>query len=199
MKSRDQDLRQKIIEAAKDLLNEGIDIGTITVRQIAERAGVGIGLINYHFKSKDNLLSIAIGDIMEQTIVKYIDDKTISHIEPDVRLKMLLKELCSSAGTDEKLVRFMLLREITEGDMRAPLYLVPILREMLGERMNDVQLRIIALQILQPIQLSGLNPAAFHLYSGIDITNADQRDIFIDTLIDNLITTTHNGVVSTGI
>ncbi|MGO1033510.1 TetR/AcrR family transcriptional regulator, partial [Clostridioides difficile] len=40
-----------------NLLNEVDDIEEITVRKIAERANVGVGLINYHFKTKDNLLS----------------------------------------------------------------------------------------------------------------------------------------------
>jgi AcrR family transcriptional regulator len=185
-------LKQKIIDTAKAMLDEGVDVEKITVRQIAERAGVGIGLINYHFKSKDNLLSIAIGDVMEQIIMKFTGVDAGLNMAPDVRLRMLLKELCASAGSDEKVVRFMMLREITEGHMQAPLYLIPILREMLGEGMDDMQLRIIALQILQPLQLSALNPAAFHMYSGIDISDLKQRNRFIDALIDNLVASKGN-------
>jgi len=84
-------------------------------------------------------------------------------------------------------VRFMMLREITEGHMQAPLYLIPILKEMFGDDLDEMQLRIIALQILQPLQLSALNPSAFHMYSGIDISDPEQRNRFIDMLIDNLI------------
>jgi len=193
MKPADQDLRQKIIDTARAMLTETDDVASITVRQIAERAGVGIGLINYHFKSKDNLLSIAIGNVMEQTITKIANNDAHSRIEPDVRLRDLLKELCISAGRDEKLVRFMMLREITEGCMEAPLYLVPILKEIFGEQKDEMQLRIIALQIIQPIQLSGLNPAAFHMYSGIDISSPEQRNRFIDTLVDNLILQNESG------
>ena len=187
MTSAEHDLKQKIVDATKELLGEGKDVGKITVRQIATRADVGVGLINYHFKSKDNLLSIAIGDVMEETIMKFTGDEANLHMAPDVRLRALLKELCASAGNDEKLVRFMMLREITEGHMQAPLYLIPILKEMFGDDLDEMQLRIIALQILQPLQLSALNPSAFHMYSGIDISDPEQRNRFIDMLIDNLI------------
>jgi AcrR family transcriptional regulator len=183
----EQDLRQKIIDTAKEMLDETGDVQKITVRQIAQRAGVGIGLINYHFNSKDNLMSIAIGNAMEKTITDFNKKDDDSLITPDVKLRTLLKELCDTAGRDEKLVRFMILREITEGCMEAPLHLVPIIKEIFGEQKDDIQLRIIALQILQPLQLSGLNPAAFHMYSVVDISDPDQRNLFIDTLVDNLI------------
>lgn len=46
MAKKDQDARERIIKAATEILNEVSDIDTITVRQIAERAGVGTGSIN---------------------------------------------------------------------------------------------------------------------------------------------------------
>jgi len=193
MSDTDQNLRVKIINATKSILEATGDVANITVRQIAEQAEVGNGLINYHFKSKDNLLSIAIGDIMEHTIIKFMDDDAYTHTKPNIKLRLLLKKLCESAGNDKKLVRFMMLREITEGHMQAPLYLVPILKEIFGGQKDDMELRIIALQIIQPIQLSGLNPAAFHMYSGIDISNPEQRDRFIDKLIDNMISANTEG------
>jgi len=186
MDSNEQALRQKIISATKDLIKEIGDAEKITVRQIAERAGVGNGLINYHFKSKDNLISIAIGDVMAEAITGFMKNGDYTRMEPDVRLKALLKELCDLMGSDDKLIRFLLLREITEGNMQAPLYLIPILREIFGAQKDDMQLRLIALQILQPIQASALNAAAFHLYSGIDLKEPEQRSRYIDILVDNL-------------
>lgn len=187
MSTNEQDGRQSIIDAARAILNEEDDIEKITVRQIAERAGVGIGLINYHFKSKDSLLSIAIGDVMTNTILSVTKTDTCSDLEPVAKLKAMLKELCTLAGSNEKLIRFILAREIMEGNTQTPLYLVPLLKEIYGNQKDDMQLRIIALQILHPIQVTGLNAAAYHLYSGVDLYNTEQRGCFIDTLIDNLV------------
>lgn len=187
MSTNEQDGRQSIIDAARAILNEEDDIEKITVRQIAERAGVGIGLINYHFKSKDSLLSIAIGDVMTNTILSFTKTDTCSDLEPVAKLKAMLKELCTLAGSNEKLIRFILAREIMEGNTQTPLYLLPLLKEIYGNQKDDMQLRIIALQILHPIQVMGLNAAAYHLYSGVDLYNTEQRGCFIDTLIDNLV------------
>ncbi len=187
MAASEQDARQTIIDAARALISETDDVEKITTRQIAERAGVGVGLINYHFKSKDNLLSIAIGDVMTKTIWSFTKTGAYSKLSAAEKLRVMLKELYAQAGSSEKLIRFILTREITEGNMQTPLYLVPLLKEIFGERKDDIELRIIALQIIHPLQVTGLNAKPFHMYSGIDLFDAKQRSRFVDMLIDNLI------------
>ncbi|MDU4879985.1 MAG: TetR/AcrR family transcriptional regulator, partial [Clostridioides difficile] len=95
MKSNDKDARERIIEVTLNLLNEVDDIEEITVRKIAERANVGVGLINYHFKTKDNLLSTAIGDVMSNIIAELYDDSVYT-LRPIEDLKNLLKKLCDT-------------------------------------------------------------------------------------------------------
>ena len=187
MSASEQDARQAIIDAAKAILEETVQIEKITVRQIAARAGVGVGLINYYFKSKDNLLSIAVGDVMVKTICDFTKTNVYSDLGSVAKLKMLIKELYTLAGSNEKLIRFVLSREILEGNMQTPLSLVQLLKEVYKNQKSDMQLRIIALQILYPIQVTGLNIGAFHMYSGIDLNDIEQRNHFIDLLIDNLI------------
>ena len=187
MTTNEQDAKQAIIDAARAVLDETDDIEKITVRQIAARAGVGVGLINYHFKSKDNLLGIAIGHVMQKTILSFTKTNAYSALEPIAKLKAMLKELYTLAGSNEKLIRFILTREIMEGNMQTPLSLVPLLKEIYAKQKNDMQLRVIALQILYPLQVTGLNAATFHMYSGINLHDIEQRNCFIDILIDNLI------------
>lgn len=105
-------------------------IDKITVRQIAEQAGAGIGSINYYFGSRDKLLSIAIGNILAETANQYIDQKDTSGLEPVERLKNMLKDI-------------------------------------LGAEKDEIELRIIALQLLQPLQMAGISPEAFRMYCGI--------------------------------
>lgn len=188
MNQQEKDTRQLIIDRVKDLINETDHIEEITVRQIAARAEVGVGLINYHFKSKDNLLSEAVGDVMSEMIMRFKkEDSNEITQHPIQKLKSLLKELYSFAGQSEKLIRFILNREIIGGDLRTALHLISFLKDIYGEDEDEMKLRIIALQILLPIQVTGLNQDAFLMYSGIELSDAQQRDKFIDALIDNLI------------
>lgn len=55
------DNKETIIQAAIALIEEkGEDLDTVTVREISKRAGVGLGLVNYHFEIKINLLNCAL-------------------------------------------------------------------------------------------------------------------------------------------
>lgn len=44
---------------------------TITIRDIAQKAKVGVGLINYHFQSKDKLLDVCVQRIVTEKIVEF--------------------------------------------------------------------------------------------------------------------------------
>lgn len=186
MNSKEQATKQLIVDAAKTLLEETEDIDKITVRQIAQRANVGIGLINYHFKSKDNLLSIAIGDRMAKIISNFSKSDSYAHLSPIQKLKSMLRELYALSDKKEKLMHFVLSNDIMKGNMQTPLHLIPLLKQIFADKKDDMELRILALQILYPIQVTGLNKETFYMYSGIDVSNAEQRNRFIDSLINNL-------------
>ena len=56
---------EKIIEAARTIFTQKGFSATRT-RDIAEEAGINLALINYHFKSKDNLFKIVIKEKFEE-------------------------------------------------------------------------------------------------------------------------------------
>jgi AcrR family transcriptional regulator len=181
----DQDAKNRILKAAAEILDETEDIERITIRQIAERAGVGTGLINYHFKSKDNLLNVVVGDKMAQIVMSFTGQKEGE--KPVTRLKTMLKELFSYAEGYEKLMRFSLARTVLGCEMDAELFLVPMLKEIFGSEKAEMELRIIAMQILLPLQAASINAQSFRLYSGVDLYSEAQRNSLIDALIDNVI------------
>ena len=187
MNNNEKDARERIIKAAIEILNEVSDIDKITVRQIAERAKVGVGSINYHFNSKDNLLSIAVGDVLAEMATGFSKQASNLNLKPVDWLKTMLKELCNVAVTNEKLIRFMATQGIMSGDMNASLYLIPALKEIFGVQKEEIELRVIALQILLPLQVGAIAPAAFRMYSGFDLYDTGARNQFIDMLIDNLV------------
>lgn len=187
MAKKDQDARERIMQAATEILNEVSDIENITVRQIAERANVGIGSINYHFNSKDNLLSIAVGDVLAKIATGFLAGNKNLTVEPVQKLKDMLRELSTVAVANEKLIQFILTQGILNGNMNAPLYLIPILKEIFGEKKEEIELRVIALQILFPLQIAGIAPVEFRMYSGIELYDTKSRNKLIDMLIDNLV------------
>jgi TetR/AcrR family transcriptional regulator len=59
--------REALLAAAHELMAEK-GYPRVTVREVAERAGVQAGLVNYHFGSKTGLLRSAVGTISEQML-----------------------------------------------------------------------------------------------------------------------------------
>ena len=66
------DHKEIIIRAATELIEErGEQISDITVREISKRAHVGLGLINYHFGNKDNLIAICVERVINGIVENF--------------------------------------------------------------------------------------------------------------------------------
>lgn len=60
--------KEKIIEETTKLIEESEDVSRITIRKIAGRADIGIGLINHYFGSKENLIEICVQNIINRVV-----------------------------------------------------------------------------------------------------------------------------------
>ena len=70
--STNQLSRERLIEAATSLIEQsGGDLGAITSRAIAKRAGMGAALINYHFGGKEALIEACVQRMIRKVIVAF--------------------------------------------------------------------------------------------------------------------------------
>ncbi len=180
------DAKERILQAADQLLNETEDMDTVTVRQIAERASVGIGLVNYYYQSKNHLFGIVIGRRMEEMVLE-VTRNIKAGLSPVEKLRKLLKDLCSMGEKYDKQILQRLKQCMINGDLQAEISLIPLLREIYGSQYEEMQLRLVALQLIAPIQAAVLSTDSFQIYSGYDLTKEEQRNRFIDQLIDCVI------------
>lgn len=68
--------RQQILHAAYDVAtNERLD--ALTIRTVAQRAGLSVGLILFHFRTKDELVLAVLDHLLATT--------TVLHVTPDIR------------------------------------------------------------------------------------------------------------------
>jgi len=180
------DPKKRILQAAIELINEQ-EPETVTVRQIAERAQVGVGLINYHFQTKDNLLNEAVGGSMSDVAIQWLQANEQG--DPVLRLKNLLKETSSIGVRFPAQLRVSISYELQHGNFSVAQMIIPILREIFGMTKNEKELRVLAFQIITPLQLASIRNDAFRVYAGIDLFNEEQRNATIDILVDNILTT----------
>jgi AcrR family transcriptional regulator len=186
MTTKDNNAKDKIIKATIDILSEIGDPDKITIRQIAERANVGVGLINYHFQTKESLLYKSVSDTMSHMAIQLQKLNDVKNLEPVQKLKTMLKELSDFAARHSKLSLILASYELQQGNMQTPLYLIPILREIYSNTKNEIEIRIIALQLTTTLQVISVNSHTFQLYAGIDPNNKIQRDELIDILVDSI-------------
>ena len=180
------DPKKRILQAAMELLSEQ-EPETITVRQIAERAQVGVGLINYHFQTKDNLLNDAVGGSMSEVAIQWLQANEQG--DPVMRLKNLLKETSTIGVRFPTQLKVSISFELQHGNFSVAQMIIPILREIFGMTKTEKELRVLAFQIIIPLQLASIRNDAFRVYAGIDLFNEEQRNTTIDILIDNILTT----------
>ena len=181
------DTKQHLIQTTVSLLQEVEDPATITVRQIASRAEVGIGSINYNFGSKDELINEAVWHIVGESAANWYTPDRNPDIDPKTRLRRLLKEGARVMFQYRKYMEIGILHVIQNGEMSAKLQILPLLREIFHTGQSDVELRLVAFQLVASLEVAFLNVQQLGEFLGVDVTEPETFDTIIDMAIDNLI------------
>ncbi|MGE5633133.1 MAG: TetR/AcrR family transcriptional regulator [Caulobacteraceae bacterium] len=187
MDTNELDARDRIMKATMEILDEEQDTGKITVRKIAERAGVGTGLINYHFQSKEKLLYETVNVTMTQMAEEFRSVGKTNEMEPVEFIKYMLKKLSEFAVRYKKLTQISVSYALLQGEMDAEMYLLPALKTYYGRSRDENELRLIAFTLIKTMQVIYLRADAFLKYSGIDVTDEEQRNESIDLLVTSIL------------
>lgn len=83
--------KEKLIETTTRLIEEkGEELSEITVREICSRAGVGLGLVNYCFGSKEGLIEVCVERIINGIVEKFTEIReSVDNLTPFERLHKL--------------------------------------------------------------------------------------------------------------
>ncbi|MEA4848741.1 MAG: TetR/AcrR family transcriptional regulator [Clostridiaceae bacterium] len=181
----DRETKKKIMSAVRELLLEGCPVGDITVRKIAQRAGVGIGTVSYHFHSKDRLVYEVIAAQMTNLAGDLSPREDAG--APLERLRRFFYQTAELALQYSDIFRVQLVYEITNGDMSICYYITPILKEHFGSSKSDLEIKLTALQMIAAMQVILLKMEEFQHYSGINIRDTKQREETIDIIINTAI------------
>lgn len=178
------DVREKLINTTAILLQRGKAPESITARDIVTAADVNLAMINYYFKSKDELVYLAIGELMREEAGAWFTIKG-RDISAYNRLRQMLISLCDITVKYSAFTRISVEYEILNADISVPQYILPLLREICGNERSELSIRITAYEIISLLQLLFLRAKDFWNYAGVDVLEHDGCVQIIDTLLSS--------------
>jgi AcrR family transcriptional regulator len=176
---KNDDTREQLISATIVLLAASKDVTKITSRQIAAEAKTNLAMINYCFKSKEELMNIAIGRMISNSADSFrtINDDSIS---PREHLRKMLCNLCDITISYSQFTKISVPYILLQEEITHPYEVLPIIKKHFGSKKNDAECRVIAYQMISFMQLVFYRSEEFIKYSGINIYDAEQRNNLID-------------------
>ena len=164
------------------------DLSKVTARLIAERAGVSLGLINYHFSNKDNLILECTQMIINDVISSFKPDFEGEKPDTKKRLQLTAFQVFETLFANQALSRVSILGDLnhpeadnnTAKTMRGFMYVC-------GDDLPDEKKRQIAFLLVCAMQEAFLYADCSKEYLGYDFSNKSERKRFIDKQVELLI------------
>lgn len=181
--------KNKIIKVTIELMKT-TDINTITLRDIAKASEIGIGLINYHFGSRESLIAEAVDSFISETINSGETQLNALVLTPVEKLKTAMTGYADFLAHHPKISKVSIINAlISENSDKLSKqgmdYYVPLLSEIFKDK-SQKELAIILNQIVAPIQMFFLRSSEYKELMNIDFLNSTERKSFVENLIDNL-------------
>lgn len=191
MVKQKSEMRDKIIGTTIELIKKYGDTDLITVREIATEAGVGIGLVNYHFQTKDNLINICIMELIGQSIFQLQSVPQDEKVKPIEMFIGLCKGIANFMAQNPGLSMISVKKDLTApnpGDNMSQLsqMLFPFIKEVYGGKKDDKELNILLQLLISSISVAFLRNSVAGMTLGIDFMDQAQRDLFIEYSIHRL-------------
>lgn len=90
--------REALLDAARELMAER-GLPRVTVREVAERAGLQPALVNYYFGGKDELLRAVVADVAGRTLAR-VAESVATQGSPEKRLSATLRAMIASLSEE---------------------------------------------------------------------------------------------------
>jgi AcrR family transcriptional regulator len=178
------DAKEQILDATVKLLLDSKDPESITVRDIASAAGVQLAMINYYFRSKDELLYEAVGALRNKMAGDWLSVKgKDKEMNPYMRFREMLIALCGMSVKYSRYMRLTVEYELTKAEIVSTQHTLPLIREICGDKRSETSIRITAYEIISTLQLIFFRAKDISAYLGFDVLEYDRMVEIIDTIL----------------
>jgi len=176
--------KEQILNAAVKLLLEDKEPADITVRDIATEANVQLAMINYYFRTKDELMYRAVCVLRDKMAWDRLSDKD-TKMNAYERLREMLIAICTMSVKYSRYMKFTAEYELTKAEIVTPQYLIPLIREISTDKRSETSIRITAYEIISLLQLIFFRAKDLSKYLGFDVLEYDRMVEIIDTILES--------------
>lgn len=205
MSNTEEAVRGRILQAAVDLLREARDADRVSIRAIAERAQVSVGMANYHFQTKDNLIEAAVQSYIAGVIHGTDPDAPPAAGPagaagaPDAAegMRRRLRAAARFVAEHPGISRVSILRDLKNGhpgDNSSDIA-EGVCRQLAGAVAggDETTLRLLAEIQVAAVQHLFLRAAVYRETVGFDFFDERQRDRMMDLVVDTVLGAARGG------
>ena len=187
--------KELLIDITTSLINEhNGEVSKVTIREIASKSNVSVGLINYLFGNKDNLITICVQKIILNVVTTFkpnlIIDSSLSNFDKAKhKLKSTAKQVFEFLFNNKSIARISILNDYKDySDNSNSSMTIKGFTRLLGDlEVDELKKERIAFYLTSTMQVAFIRSLSNSNYLGYDFTNKVSRDRFIDDLIDKLL------------
>lgn len=183
--------KDRIIEVTTQLINENQgDVSLVTARKIADRAEVGLGLINYHFGSKEQLVTECVQRIVSKQISVFAPTNVEggSSIEDDKnRIADWAKQTFEFLYANRSIIRISILGDMQNNmPLSNSVYTQMGLEKGLLSAIDDKKKKQLIFILASTMQAAFMQDNVVNTRLGYDLSQREDREQYIDSLVDIL-------------
>ncbi len=187
-------VKENIIRATTELIEQSSGrIHEITSRKIAQQAGVGLGLINYHFGSKENLITICVQRIINNVVMCFSQKKDTadrSNLSDEERLADWAKQVFDFLFENHAISSISILGDMQNYHIESNSVYTQkgFLKAIQDQEMPEGDKRLLVFMLTGAMQIAFLSGNTAKELLGYDLTIKRQRDLYIDKTVNILFT-----------
>lgn len=182
------EVKERIIDVTISLIQiSSGNAATITTRDIAEKAEVGNGLINYHFQTKENLIAICVQRIIGQVVNGF--KPNLNHIQnPQERMTYAASEIFEFLFANPAISRISILNDFTDAVKDSnTVKTQQSICHVLGGDINDTDKQFFSFALVSSMQAAFLANQCGDTMIGCTLDTAESRKAFIAKLVNILL------------
>lgn len=177
-------VKETIIKATTELIEENNgDIKAVTSRAIAERSGIALGLINYHFKSKDKLIEICVQRIVNKILLCFYSGNDGEENVINSVIKQA-KQVMDFFFDNKAMAKIFILSDFKEYQAKNNSVSTQNgLKLTIGQKVENRKKKLLCFILTSALETAFLAGDCSREILGCDLNDKEDRDFFVEDTV----------------